>query len=185
MSPWRLTQAKRYIDAGGVVAYPTEAVYGLGCDPLDAQAVLRLLRIKRRPLEPGLILIGARFDHLAPFIGDLERRALDRCLRTWPGPHTWLVPAAPATPPWIRGAHASVAVRVTAHPVAAALCEAVGGAIVSTSANVHGHPPARSALQVRLHLGNAIDLVLGGSAGPGRRPTPIRDAVTGHTIRPA
>ena len=185
MSCWRLAQAKRYIDAGGIVAYPTEAVYGLGCDPLDAAAAMRLLEIKHRPLELGMILIGARLDHLAPYIGDMDRKALDRCLRTWPGPHTWLVPASAMVPPWIRGAHATVAVRVTAHPVAAALCKAVGGTIVSTSANVHGAPPARSAWQVRLRLGDAVDFVVGGATGRERRPTAIREALTGRTIRAA
>lgn len=185
MNHWRLTQARRCIEDGGIIAYPTEAVFGLGCDPFDAQAVLRLLRIKRRALEQGLILIGARFEHLAPFIGTIERRALERVRRSWPGPHTWLLPAAPTVPPWIRGAHPSVALRVTAHPLAAALCEAVGGAIVSTSANVHGQPPARSALQVRLRLGAELDFVLAGNTGGAARPTAIRDALSGRTVRAA
>ncbi len=183
MNHWRLAQARRCIEAGGIVAYPTEAVYGLGCDPLDAQAVLRLLRIKRRALEQGLIVIGAHFEHIAPFIGAVERRALARARRSWPGPHTWLLPAAPTVPPWVRGAHASIALRITAHPTAAALCEAVGGAIVSTSANVHGQPPARSALQVRLQLGDEVDFILTGTTGNSARPTPIRDALSGQTIR--
>lgn len=186
MNHWQLTQAKRCIEAGGIVAYPTEAVYGLGCDPLDAQAVLRLLRIKRRKLEQGLILIGSRFEHVAPFIGAIGQRALERVRRSWPGPHTWLLPAAPAVPPWIRGAHTSVALRVTAHPLAAALCETVGGAIVSTSANRHGQPPARSALQLRLGLlGPEIDFILAGTTGSALRPTAIRDALSGQTIRSA
>lgn len=147
--------------------------------------MLQLLRLKQRPLALGLILIGARFEHIEPFIGEIDRRALARVQRSWPGPYTWLLPASKAVPTWIRGAHDSVALRVTAHPLAAALCETVGGALVSTSANVHGHPAARSALQLRLHLGAGIDFILSGSTGGLARPTPIRDAVSGRVIRPA
>lgn len=182
---WRLQQARWHIEGGGIVAYPTEAVYGLGCDPLDGEAVLRLLRLKQRPLEAGLILIGARFEHVEAYIGDVERRVLTRVRRDWPGPHTWLLPASQAVPSWIRGAHETVALRVTAHPAAAALCEAVGGALVSTSANVHGHPAACSALQLRLRFGAELDFILSGSVGPLSRPTPIRDAVSGRVVRPA
>jgi L-threonylcarbamoyladenylate synthase len=181
---WRLAEAARCVRSGGVIAYPTEAVYGLGVDPFDIDAVLRLLRIKRRRLELGLILIGAELSHLEPFIRAADRSMLERALATWPGPHTWLFPASPAVPPWIRGAHRTVALRLTAHPVAAALCRQVGGAVVSTSANVHGQAAARTALAVRLHFGDAIDFVLDGSVGPERNPTEIRDAATGEVIRP-
>lgn len=183
-SGWRLGQAARRLDGGGIVAYPTEAVYGLGCDPFDFDAVLRLLRLKERPLAMGLILIGASFAHVEPFIGPIDRVKLARVRRTWPGPHTWLLPASPATPPWIRGAHATVALRVTAHPVAAALCDAFGGALVSTSANRHGQSAVHSALGVRLRFGDEIDLIVGGNTGGMRQPTAIRDAATGRGMRP-
>ena len=177
-----LHRAVRVLRAGGVIAYPTEAVYGLGCDPLNRQAVDRLLAIKQRPLSKGLILIASRFDQLAPFVQrlpDALRRRLDE---TWPGPVTWLLPANPATPRWLRGEHASLAVRVTAHPLAAALCDSFGGAIVSTSANPSGRPPARSALQVRLRC-PGVDLVMHGATGGLMRPTAIRDAITGRVLR--
>jgi len=135
-----LRRAARMLTAGGVIAYPTEAVYGLGCDPLDAQAVTRLLAIKRRPVEKGLILIASRFDQLGPYVQPLTAAIRQRLDESWPGPNTWLLPADPATPRWIRGDHRTIAVRVTAHPLAAALCEAFGGAIVSTSANPAGRP---------------------------------------------
>lgn len=181
--PWRLREAARTLAAGGIVAYPTEAVYGLGCDPLDADAVGHLLAIKRRPVGCGLILIGARFAHIAPFVGALSDAARARLAQGWPGPHTWLVPPGDAVPDWICGDHERVALRLTAHPVAAALCEAFAGAIVSTSANRHGEPAARSALGVRLRFGAAIDCVLDGATGPLARPTPIRDALTGRILR--
>jgi L-threonylcarbamoyladenylate synthase len=183
--PWRLRQAARRVRGGGVIAYPTEAVYGLGCDPFDAEAVLRILALKGRRLEQGLIVIGAELAHIAGFVAPAGRAALDRALPTWPGPHTWLLPASASVPPWIRGRYPTVALRLTAHPVAAALCREAGCALVSTSANRHGQPPARSALAVRLRFGDELDFVLDGATGGARGPTEIRDAATGRVIRPA
>lgn len=182
---WRLREAARCIDGGGIVAYPTEAVYGLGCDPYNAAAAVRLLELKQRPIDQGLILIGARKRHIAPFVASLGKSMRARIDKTWPGPYTWLLPAAPDTPYWIRGDHQTVAVRITAHPIAAALCDAVGGALVSTSANRHGRAPARSALQARLQFGGHIDCIVCGAVGPQRRPTEIRDATSGRIVRPA
>ena len=182
ISRFALQRAARQLRQGGVIAYPTEAVYGLGCDPLNRDAVDHLLRIKQRPVEKGLILIASHFEQLKPFVEDQPddiRRRLDE---SWPGPITWILPARTATPRWLRGNHESLAVRVTAHPLAAALCTAFGGAIVSTSANTADHPPARTALQARMRC-PGIDLVVHGPTGPLARPTPIRDAVTGKVLR--
>lgn len=187
MPSWRLQLARRHIDAGGIVAYPTEAVWGLGCDPHRPEAVARLLELKRRPMSLGLILIGASYEQLAPYIDTTMIRpgALERVRRSWPGPNTWLLPASAAVPPWIRGDHASVALRVTAHSGAAGLCTAAGRAIVSTSANVHGQRPPRTLLELRLGLGGRVDYILSGRTGGADRPTVIRDALSGRTIRPA
>ncbi len=183
MEGLRLRIAVRLIRAGGIVAYPTEAVYGLGCDPRNALAVRRLLAIKRRPPHKGLILIGADFAQLAPFLQTLSA-ADHACLAaTWPGPYTWLIPARPDAPRWLRGRHATLAVRVTAHPLAAALCRACGHALVSTSANLSGRPPARTALAVRRQLGRRIDAVLAGPTGGAARPTAIRDLRSQRLVR--
>lgn len=177
-----MRRAAGVLRRGGIIAYPTEAVYGLGCDPLNREAVERLLAIKQRPVEKGLILIAARFEQLSPFL-EAQPPEIQRQLdASWPGPVTWLVPANPATPVWLRGRHPSLAVRVTAHPLAAAICEAFGGPIVSTSANPAGRPPARSALQALLRC-PGVDLILHGATGPLAQPTPIRDAVTGKVLR--
>lgn len=180
---WQLLQAARALFDGGLVAYPTEAVYGLGCDPEDEEAVMRLLDLKQRRIGRGLILIGAVLDHVMPYIEDASPAMLARARRTWPGPVTWLMPAAAGTPLWLRGSHATIAVRVTGHPVAAALCRAFGGALVSSSANYHGQPPARTALQVRRRFGGEIDYILNGAVGTRRNPTEIRDAATGRVVR--
>ena len=183
MSEWHLKRAAALLHAGAVVAYPTEAVWGLGCNPLDGEAVSRLLAIKRRPMHKGLILIAADFQHVLPFVAPLNVALEEKVLATWPGPVTWLLPARPETPYWLRGAHTNIAVRVTAHPVAAALCRRFGGALVSTSANRAGCPPARSYMQVLRRCGDEVDYIVPGAVGPLARPTEIRDAVSGRVVR--
>lgn len=179
----KLRTAARCIRGGGILAYPTEAVYGLGCDPWDQAAVRRLLAIKRRPEHKGLILIAAGFDQLEPFVEPLDAARMLAVLATWPGPNTWLLPARAGTPGWLRGRHTTLAVRVTAHPIAAALCATAGSALVSTSANISDHPPARTPLQVRSALGHQVDIVLAGRCGTRARPSTIRDGRTGMVIR--
>lgn len=169
--------------AGGIIAYPTEAVYGLGCDPLNAATVLRLLAVKRRPIDKGLILIASRFEQLRPFLAPLSPALLAKAQSSWPGPVTWLLPARPETPVWLRGSHETIAVRITAHPVAAALCDAAGTALVSTSANRSTRPPARSALAVRVAFGDDIDYLVHGATGGRGKPTEIRSAVSGKVVR--
>jgi L-threonylcarbamoyladenylate synthase len=180
-----LTEAASGMQRGDVVAYPTEAVWGLGCDPFDENAVMRLLAIKQRPLEKGLILIAGALDQ---FEGLLDWDALsgarhDEVLASWPGPHTWIVPTTSRVPRWITGAHDGVAVRVSAHPTVVALCIAFGGPLVSTSANLSGRPPAlhRNALDPQLL--ERIDGICIGETGGLASPTAIRDARTGEVLR--
>lgn len=180
---WRLGQAARRIWAGGVVAYPTEAVYGLGCDPLERAAVERVFALKQRPGDRGLILIAAELEPLLPFIRLPSVEMQGRILASWPGPFTWVFDAAPSAPDWLVGDRGSLAVRVTAHPLAAALCRACGMALVSTSANRSGLAPARSALRVRMQFGDRLDLVLSGATGGAARPSRILDARTGRILR--
>ncbi len=182
---WHLRLAARVLHGGGLIGYPTEAVYGLGCDPLDGDAVLRLLELKRRSPAKGLILIAAARDQLAPYLLPIPGAIEARLANSWPGPVTWLLPARPEVPFWLRGRHATLAVRLTAHPVAAALCRAFGGALVSTSANLAGRPPARSALAVRRRFGGQLDYLLPGALGGEAGPTQIRDARSGRIVRGA
>lgn len=180
-----LATAVAALRGGGVVAYPTEAVYGLGCDPLNKSAFVRLFELKRRPPTQGVLLIASDFAQVESFIdlSAVPAPALARAHATWPGPHTWVFPRAEATPAWLAGTHAGLAVRVTAHPLAASLCRAFCGALVSTSANRHGEAPARSALEVRAAFGEELAFVLEGATGGLERPTPISDAISGDNIR--
>lgn len=171
--------------AGGVIAYPTEAVYGLGCDPANRAAFDRLFGLKRRPPAQGVLLIAAELAQIEAYadVAALSAVALARVQATWPGPHTWVIPRSSHCPAWIAGAHAGIAVRLTAHPLASALCREFGGAIVSTSANPHGSPPARDAEAVRALFGTDLAAILDGATGGLERPTPISDAVTGESLR--
>jgi L-threonylcarbamoyladenylate synthase len=174
-----ISKAARVLRQGGIVAYATEAVYGLGCDPRNRDAVIRLLRLKQRSVRKGLILIAAAPGQLDPYVAELPARAR----KTWPGPHTWLVKPSANAPRWITGHHDRIAVRVTAHPQAAALCRLADMAIVSTSANTSGHRPVRSYREAVRRFGGKIDYVLRGRVGDRRRPTPIADAVSGKVVR--
>jgi L-threonylcarbamoyladenylate synthase len=169
---------------GGVIAYPTEAVYGLGCDPRDERAVRRILALKSRPPEKGLILIAADPEQLDPFVLPLDETLRARVLATWPGPFTWLLPARPDTPDWLRGAHDTLACRVTAHPVARRLCELAGTALVSTSANPAGLPPARSAAETARYFPEGLDAIVEGPVDRDASPSEIRDARSGRVLRP-
>lgn len=177
----KLRRAANVLGAGGIVAYPTEAVYGLGCDPRDAEAVQKILDLKRRGGAAGLILIAADARQFAGWIDPSEAEAA-RLAGDDEG-ITWVVTSGPSTPHWITGGRETVAVRITRHPIAAALCRAADYPVVSTSANRHGCPPARNALAVRRAFGTAVDYVLPGPTGPRARPSEIRAARTGIVLR--
>lgn len=170
---------------GGVVAYPTEAVWGLGCDPLDESAVMRLLALKQRAVDKGLILVAASVAQLDGLVdwAALPRERRDEVEAAWPGPNTWIVPCTARVPAWISGGHAGVAVRVSAHPVVAALCTAFGRPIVSTSANLSGQPPAFTRDALDPALLSRLDAVAPGETGGLAAPTAIRDAHTGEVLR--
>jgi L-threonylcarbamoyladenylate synthase len=181
--PLVLRDAVAALRDGGIVAYPTEGVWGLGCDPFSERACLRLLSLKRRSLGKGMIVIASDFEQVEPLLRMVDERIEQRALATWPGPMTWLWPAEDWVPDWLTGRRNRIAVRVTAHPVASALCAAFGEPIVSTSANHSGREPARSALQVRRWFGREVDVIVPGDTGGLDGPTPIRDLLTGMTAR--
>ncbi|MEW6039755.1 MAG: Sua5/YciO/YrdC/YwlC family protein [Pseudomonadota bacterium] len=183
VSGFRIGLAAGALRRGRIVAYPTEAVYGLGCDPFNEDAVRRLLALKCRSETKGLILIAADVEAVEALV-DLARVPRSGEVRAgWPGPTTWLIPARPGIPDWLRGAHDSLAVRVTAHQVAAALCRAFGGAIVSTSANLSGHRPARTPVRLWCQFSRQAIHFLPGRLGGAVRPTAIFDAMSGQRIR--
>lgn len=179
---WKVREAVRQLELGGIIAYPTETVYGLGCDPFNAAAVLHLLALKQRGIQQGLVLIASDFTQLKSLLLPLTTATKSRVTKTWPGATTWILPCIPEVPAWLRGNHSSLAVRITSHPLAAALCEQWGGPLISTSANLHGKQPARNPLAVRKAFNGQIDRILHGERGSGR-PSEIRDGITGKILR--
>jgi L-threonylcarbamoyladenylate synthase len=174
---------RRHLRGGGVIAYATESCYGLGCDPRRLPAVARILRLKGRPRDKGLILIADAFSRLAPFLAPVPDVLRARFSDYWPGPYTLLLPAGRRCPRWLTGRHAKLAVRVTAHPEAARLCGDLAMALVSTSANRAGRRPLRTARACRRQFGGAI-WVLPGRVGARRRPSTLLDPATGAVLRP-
>jgi L-threonylcarbamoyladenylate synthase len=150
---------------------------------MNVDAVERLLRLKRRPWQKGMILIAASIEQLQPYIQPIDPKYQPKLDATWPGPNTWLVPASENCPIWIRGTHTTVAVRVTARPLVKELCNSFGGAIVSTSANHAGKSPAKSPLKVLRALRGEVDYCLHGELGESDRPTVIRDLGSGKMVR--
>ena len=182
-SPLTISQAVQCLRDGEVIAYPTEAVYGLGCDPGNEPAVRRLLALKDRPAEAGLILIADSFEHFKPFILPLSNEMKERAMAAWPGPVTWLFPRRENVPDWLAGEHPTIALRLTAHPVCRALCAAFSGAIVSTSANPGRAEPARSVTQLEQYFDSGLAGVVEGQLGGESRPSEIRDLVSGQVLR--
>lgn len=180
--PQELQAAADAILRGGIVAYPTEAVFGIGCDPENETAVLRLLALKKRPIHKGLILIGASLEQLQPWVV-LTVEEQQKIAATWPGPTTWVVPASPKVPSWIRGQHSTVAVRVSGHSTARKLCAIVGKPIVSTSANPSGKPPARGLNEVLQHFPRHLDYLVSGQCDLAAEPSTIIELQTGVTLR--
>ena len=173
------------LHSGGVIAYPTEAVFGLGCDPDNPLAVNRLLAIKQRPVSKGLILIAADINQLHPYI-DLPRIPSERLTaieQSWPGPHTWVMPAKCETPQWLTGDFDSIAVRVSAHPVVRQLCQAFGKPLVSTSANLTGQPAITDFEQLQTDMADQVDHLVPGPIDVNRKPSTITDALTGVVYR--
>ena len=180
-----LDAAAALLHDGGVLAYPTESVFGLGCDPHDRVAFERLFVLKQRPSTQGVLLIAADFGQVERYVdaAAVPGEVWQQVRASWPGPYTWIFPRSAQVPDWVAGNHAGIALRVTAHEPSAALCRAYGGALVSTSANPHGQPPARAAEVVADYFGDALDGLLDAPLGGQHRPTLIRDALSGAIIR--
>jgi L-threonylcarbamoyladenylate synthase len=177
---------QHFLKSGGVIAYPTESVFGLGCDPTNRRAVQRILRLKGRPQHKGLILVADRLSKLQGYIAPLNEMQTGKLQQSWSmhsRPHTWLVPSAKHCPKWLTGKHSTLAVRVSSHALTAGLSKASGMALVSTSANRSGCQPARTTRQCHRLFGNQVR-VIHGLTGRAKKPSTIQDLRTGKIIRP-
>ena len=180
----KLSQLKQWFENGDVFAYPTEAVFGLGCDPQNKDAVYKILALKNREVEKGMILIASDFSQVDPYVefASLPDENKQRILRSWPGPVTWLLPKSNYTPDWISGDSDMVAVRITAHPLVRQMCDVVGQAIVSTSANPANLPPARNYHEIAKYFGKELSAIQG-NLGKHRSPSKIFHSQTMEVIR--
>ncbi|VAW70107.1 Threonylcarbamoyl-AMP synthase [hydrothermal vent metagenome] len=180
-SKFQINQAASIIHNEGIIAYPTESVYGLGCDPLSETAVTAILQLKHRPLEKGLIIIAASLQQLQPYIDITPDQA--KTITQYTRAMTWLVKKSIHTPPWISGKHPKIAIRVSQHPLVKQLCQRLQHPIVSTSANPSGAKPAVSAFQSRRYFKNQVNMYLNGKTGELKQPTPITDLQNNRQIR--
>ena len=181
--PFHCLRARAVLGRGGVIAYPTEGVWGLGCDPFNKSAVERLLALKNRPWQKGLIVALAN-DHVAKaLLLGLPQDRQNAIKATWPGPNTWLVPHRDLWPSWVTGDSDFIACRLSAYSVVRDLARAAGGAIISTSANPAGQPAAMTAQQVRQYFGHSVDLIMPGKVQGLQKPSVIRHGFTGETLR--
>jgi len=183
ISRYALRRAAGMVASGGVIAYPTEGVFGLGCLPENLAGIRRILDMKGRDPKSGFVLVASSVDHLLPYLDASDEKAMGRLLAKAKIPVTWVLAANADTPWWITGGRDTVAVRISQHPVVKALCEAADSALISTSANISGKPPAKTRLAVQRMFGDHVDMITPGETGGLGGPTELRDAATGTVLR--
>lgn len=179
------TQAVDALTEGGVIAYPTESCFGLGCDPDNLQAVEKILQLKQRPQEKGVILIASDYSQLMRYVDDskIPQDKRYQVLSHWPGPFTLLLPTLDSVPSILTGQFSTIAVRVTNHPIARELCRAYGKPIVSTSANLSGQPSAKSFSEVEQVFSEKVDFIVPGQIGESDKPSTIINPLTQEVFR--
>lgn len=178
-----LNHVDQVIKSGGIIAYPTESVYGLGCDPFNQSAVLKLLALKNRSVDQGLILIASNINQILPLIQPVHANDLARALKSWPGHFTWIFPKSALVPSWISGAHSSIAIRVSKHPVVKQLCDRLGHSLVSSSANLSKQGDLNSISDIKTVFNDKIQFYINAPTGNEKHASTIRDAHTLQTIR--
>jgi L-threonylcarbamoyladenylate synthase len=180
----QLRALKAHLERGGVVAYATRAVFGLGAAPHSSHGIRRLLRLKRRPWQKGLIVIAHQAQKLARFHGPLTAAETTRMHSRWPGNHTWLVPAHPHCHGDITGNRRPrlVALRVDDYPATQMLCRLLNMALISTSANRTGQRPAKSFREVARRFGTTQLRIIAGRTRHGAKPSRI-ERLAGGLVR--
>ena len=178
-----LTLAVDTIRQGGIIAYPTEGVFGLGCDPFNKAAVEKILMLKQRSMAKGLIVIAAAWSQIEFLTTVIPASRLKQILQVWAAsPTTWVFPKSREVPKWVTGDFPSIALRVTQHPIAKQLCE-MAGPLVSTSANIATQPNVKTAAEVANVFGSHVDYIIDAPIGDLQKSTPILNALDGHILR--
>ncbi len=177
-------ELKQHFSSGGVLAYPTEGVFGLGCDPDNEAATLKICELKQREVAKGVILISDQFERVAKYVDQaaIPPEVLEKIFASWPGPVTWLLPKSDKAPKWVTGDHAMIAIRVSANKTVKHLCELFGSAMVSTSANLAGQPSAMTYQEVKSIFADTVYCVEGETDGR-TKPSDIFNSLTGEQVR--
>lgn len=181
MNVIKAEDARKILNEGGVIAYPTEAIYGLGCLPYHQKAVETIFSLKKRDEAKGFILLIADWKQLDDLIAPITPNQLAKIKETWPGFVTWIFPKSKSLPQWLTGSHDGIAIRMTAHPIARILCSE--GPIISTSANLSNNQPARTQKEIMELFPTGISAIIEGELGGYQKPSPIFDIQTGLQIR--
>lgn len=176
------TPLAAHLKRGGLVAYPAEACYGIGCLPRHAHALRKLIRLKKRPQNKGMIVIGNSLPQLRPLLQRPSESLAAMLENEWPAPTTFLLPCR-RLPPLLRGkGRSKLAVRVPAHEGARQLCAIAGTPLVSTSCNRSGGRPCKSRREAQRLFGRDV-WIIGGRIGRQKTPSRIIDAETGKRLR--
>ena len=184
MSPWQINRLGNAVLRGAVLAYPTDTIWGFGCHPVIASSVYRILDIKQRSPDKGLILLSSSLSYLRPYLDKrLDKNQIDRLQQVTSQPVTWLVDADEACPYWLRGKFTTIAVRLTNHPFVSALCDSIKSPLISTSANRSGKPAIRNAIHARRQFGTELDFIVSGFATGTNQASEIKSLATGERIR--
>jgi L-threonylcarbamoyladenylate synthase len=180
MSDSMIDNAVKAVRNGDIIIYPTESVYGLGCDPYNYSAVKKLLEIKQRSVDKGLILIAGNIQQILPMIRPKSASDLANALKTWPGHNTWVFPKSKLVPHWVSGNHQTIAVRVSKHPTVIELCNKLNSSLISTSANLSNQEVLTSIKALKHIFGDKIAAYIDAPLGQESLPSQIRDA---HTLQ--
>lgn len=178
-----VNKASEVLQGGGIIAYPTEYCFGLGCDPRDSSAVERLLKIKQRKAEQGLILIAGDLSQVTQYAELESVPNIEQIAQTWPGPNTWLLPAKDHVPDHVRGKHTQIAMRIPDHEFCLLLLAQFNHPIVSTSANRSGQKEHLTASSLDIDMGVECDYIVNLPVGGQKRASSIRDSMTGKLLR--
>lgn len=181
-TPQNINQAADIIKNGGLIAYPTETVYGLGADPYNDEAVQKIFTAKGRAEDKGIILLIRGVDDLSTLVRVVSPTAQILIEAFWPGPLTLVFRANRDLSPTLLGGRDTIALRHSSSPIATQLLSALGGPLTSTSANRSTKPPARSACEVENALGDHLDLILDGGPSDSTLPSTLVDVSTDRAI---
>ena len=180
-SDFSIRHAAHIIRHGGIIAYPTDTIYGLGCNPYDAEAVARLNSLKQRPPHKQFILLAADIDQIRPLtmLSDEQQKRISEVDE----PTSWIVDASHDLPAWLCNEHGTVTVRISKQEDVRRLCHALGHAIISTSANLSGKTPAKNSLELHRYFHGSVDKILADNKKLTARPSKIIRLCDNQIIR--